>query len=150
MWTAHLGRGTEVYTEVVALMINSVTLNDMIMEWSVKTAHSLAGPKNHCINFNTKWNIHDVLKVTTSYSELLAFHNGSAEFSMFMGYRIASVFEWYTMFGGSVVVLKYKTWHNIPQEQKTQIYPGICRVETKNTNTKEGTLQLSLKHSQKL
>ena len=130
-------------------MTNSVTLNDMLMEWSVKRAHSLAGPQNLSIDFNTKWNILEGPKVATSYSELLAFHNGSAEFSMFLGYCIASVFEWYTMFWGSVVVLKYQTWHNIPQEQKTQLYRGICRVKMNNTNTKEGTLQLSLKLSQK-
>lgn len=149
MWTAHLGRGTEIYLEVVAHMTSSVTLNDMIMEWSVKRAHSLAGSQNHSTNFNTKWNILEVPKVATSYSELLAFHNGSAEFSMFLGYCIASVFEWYAMFWGSVVVPKHQTWGNIPQEQKTQSYPGICWVEMNNINTKEGTLQLSLKHSQK-
>jgi len=71
MWTAHLSRGTEIHSEVVALMTNSVTLN--YMEWSVKRVHSLAGPQNHSINFNTKWNILDVPKVATSYSDLLAF-----------------------------------------------------------------------------
>jgi len=147
MWTAHLSRGTEIYSEMVALMTNSVTLNDM--ELSVKRAHGLAGPQNHSINFNKKCNILDVPKVVTSYSELLAFNNGSAEFSMFLGYCNASVFEWYAMFWGSVVVLKHQTWHNIPQEQKTQSHPGICRVDMNTTDTKEGTLQLSLKHSQK-
>jgi hypothetical protein len=67
MWTAHLSRGTEIYSEVVALMTNSVTLNDK--ELSVKTAHSLAGPQKHSINFNKKCNILDVPKVVTSYSE---------------------------------------------------------------------------------
>jgi hypothetical protein len=146
MWTAHLGKGTEIYLEVVAHMANSVILNDMIMEWSVKRVHGLAGPQNHSIDFNTKWNILEVPKVAISYSE---FHNGSADFSMFLGYCIASVFEWYTMFCGSVVVMKHQTWYNIPQEQRTQSYRGICTVETNNTNTKEGTLQLSRKHSQK-
>jgi len=43
MWTAYLGGGTEIYSEVVALTTNSVTLNNMIIEWSVKRTHSLAG-----------------------------------------------------------------------------------------------------------
>jgi hypothetical protein len=65
---------------------------------------------------------------------------------MFLEYCIASVFDWYPTFWGQYSGPETSdtnhpvTECHILEEQITQSYTEVCRIEMNNMSTKEGTL----------